>query len=112
MALHFSEATMNTGMLLIILPTNTRFSPGRIVMTHGVDALVREGRFHPNTYLDRHLAGDWGDLSDADRQHNDRALQSRDDRMFSSYQVAPDLTLWIITEWDRSVTTLLLPKEY
>ena len=40
------------------------------------------------------------------------ALKSGEDRLFSSYQVAPGLKLWIITEWDRSVTTLLLPSEY
>ena len=40
------------------------------------------------------------------------ALRSGEDRLFSSYQVTPDLKLWIITEWDRSVTTLLLPSEY
>jgi hypothetical protein len=39
-------------------------------------------------------------------------LKSGADRLFSSYQITPDLKLWIITEWDRSVTTLLLPSEY
>lgn len=63
-------------------------------------------------YLRRHLHGDWGDLCDGDWQLNDAALTSGEDRLFSSYQVTPDLKLWIITEWDRSVTTLLLPSEY
>ncbi len=49
---------------------------------------------------------------DSDRRQNDAALKSGEDRLFSSYQVAPGLKLWIITEWDRSVTTLLLPSEY
>jgi hypothetical protein len=39
-------------------------------------------------------------------------LKSGADRLFSSYQITPDLKLWIITEWDHSVTTLLLPSEY
>jgi hypothetical protein len=47
-----------------------------------------------------------------DKRQNDAALKSGEDRLFSSYQVAPGLQLWIITEWDRSVTTLLLPSEY
>ena len=45
-------------------------------------------------------------------RQNDAALKSGEDRLFSSYQVTRDLKLWIITEWDRSVTTLLLPSEY
>jgi hypothetical protein len=87
------------------------FSPGRTVMTLGVDELVQQGRLNPLPYLRRHLGGDWGDLSDSDRRQNDAALKSGRDRLFSSYEARPNLTLWIITEWDRSVTTLL-PSEY
>lgn len=94
------------------LAPQARFSPGQVVMTTGVDELVRQGRLNPTPYLRRHLHGDWGDLSDDDRRQNDAALKSGEDRLFSSYQVTPDLKLWIITEWDRSVTTLLLPSEY
>lgn len=83
-----------------------------MVITAGVDELVRQGRLNPTPYLYRHLHGDWGDLSDNDRRQNDAALKSGEDRLFSSYQVTRDLKLWIITEWDRSVTTLLLPSEY
>jgi hypothetical protein len=89
-----------------------RFNPGQIIMTLGVDELARQGQLNPAPYLRRHLSGDWGDLSDNDRQQNNAALKSGEDRLFSSYQVNPDLKLWIITEWDRSVTTLLLPDEY
>lgn len=94
------------------LAPQARFSQGQVVMTAGVDELVRQGRLNPTPYLRRHLHGDWGDLSDDDRRLNDVALKSGEDRLFSSYQVTPDLKLWIITEWDRSVTTLLLPSEY
>ncbi|WP_437610051.1 plasmid related protein [Erwinia sp. V71] len=89
-----------------------RFLTGQLVMTGGVDELVREGRLNPGPYLARHLGADWGDLDDSDWQSNDTALRTGEDRLFSSYQVEPDLKLWIITEWDRSVTTLLLPDEY
>ena len=89
-----------------------RFSPGQVVVTAGIDELVRQGQLNPAPYLRRHLGGDWGDLSDNDRRLNDAALKSGEDRLFSSYQVTPDLRLWIITEWDRSITTLLLPSEY
>jgi len=89
-----------------------RFPTGHLVATAGVDALIRQGRINPSEYLSRHISGDWGDLDESDRRQNDAALQSGEDRLFSSYQVTPDLKLWIITEWDRSVTTLLLPSEY
>ena len=92
--------------------SQARFSPGQVVMTAGVDELVRQGRLNPTPYLRRHLHGEWGDLDDSDRRQNDAALKSGEDRLFSSYQVTRDLKLWIITEWDRSVTTLLLPSEY
>ncbi|MBN9421850.1 MAG: hypothetical protein BGO63_10395 [Candidatus Accumulibacter sp. 66-26] len=97
---------------VISLAEQARFPSGQILMTVGIDELVRRGRINPTPYLLRHLAGDWGDLSDHDRQLNDAALKSGADRLFSSYQITPDLKLWIITEWDRSVTTLLLPSEY
>ena len=99
-------------LAVINLASQARFSPGQLVMTIGVDDLVRQGRLNPAPFLRRHLHGDWGDLSDGDRQLNDAALKSGEDRLFSSYQVTPNLKLWIITESDRSVTTLLLPSEY
>lgn len=89
-----------------------RILPGATVMTIGVASLVEQGRLNPIPYLRRHLSADWGDLDEHDWRQNDAALKSGEDRLFSSYQVAPDLKLWIITEWDRSVTTLLLPSEY
>ncbi|MFC5301833.1 hypothetical protein [Azospira restricta] len=99
-------------LAVLNLASQARFSPGQVVMTAGVDELVRQGRLNPTPYLRRHLHGDWGELSDDDRRLNDAALKSGEDRLFSSYQVTPGLKLWIITEWDRSVTTLLLPSEY
>ena len=89
-----------------------RFRPGQVVMTLGVNELVRQGLIHPVSFLRRHLRGDWGDLSENDRRQNNTALKSGEDRLFSSYRVSSGLKLWIITEWDRSVTTLLLPDEY
>ena len=99
-------------LAILNLASQARFSPGQVVVTTGVDELVRQGRLNPSPYLRRHLHGDWGDLDDSDRRQNDAALKSGEDRLFSSYQVTRDLKLWIITEWDRSVTTLLLPSEY
>lgn len=87
------------------------FRPGQIVMTPGVADLERQGKLFTAIYLRRLLNGDWGDLSDLDRRANDAALKNGD-RLLSAYQVTPTLKLWIITEWDHSVTTLLLPDEY
>ena len=67
--------------------------------------------------LIRHGSGDWGDMSAEDKEVNDSALESGDRRIFSAYDIPKYLSgdddkLWIITEWDRSVTTVLFPSEY
>lgn len=97
--------------MLILNVSCSRFPSGQQVMTSGVADLEHQGSLIPAIYLQRHLNGDWGDLCEEDRQANDAALRDGD-RLFSSYQVTPTLKLWIITEGDRSVTTLLLPDEY
>jgi hypothetical protein len=61
--------------------------------------------------LRRHLSGDWGDLCDEDKKANDEALRLGD-RLFSSYHAVDGTKFWIITERDRSLTTVLLPSEY
>ena len=93
-------------------PRERRFATGQLVMTREVHDLIEQGRLDAACYIARHLKGDWGDVNDRDWQANDTALKRGDDRLFSSYDVAPDLTLWIITEWDRSATTLMLPSDY
>ena len=83
---------------------------GRIVATPGALKLLGESGGHPFDYLARHAAGDWGDLCAFDRRQNDIALR-HGYRIFSSYDVSAE-RVWIITEADRSVTTILLPEEY
>jgi hypothetical protein len=61
--------------------------------------------------LQRHESGDWGDLSDEDATQNDAALCRGGGRLFSAYGTG-DRKFWIITEADRSVTTVLLPGDY
>ena len=66
--------------------------------------------------LRRHVAGDWSDMVPEDQQSNQRAVV-RGSRIFSSYripagQVARHQSLWIITEADRSATTILFPSDY
>jgi hypothetical protein len=83
---------------------------GRVVTTPGALKLLLEAGGHPFDYLARHATSDWGELCAFDRRQNEIAL--RDGlRVLSSYEV-PAGRVWIITEADRSITTILLPEEY
>ena len=84
---------------------------GRLVATPGALAALKERGRGPQEFVERHVAGDWGDVGEDDWRANELALQ-RDQRLFSSYRVDASLTVWIITEADRSATTVLLPSEY
>lgn len=63
------------------------------------------------TLLNRHQTGDWGDLSSSDKKANDLAAENGGERIISSYATEFG-KVWVITEADRSVTTVLLPEEY
>lgn len=87
------------------------FATGQIYATPGaLEALKASGQT-PLEFLARHLVGDWGDLPPEDRQANEDALQLGG-RLFSAYWTKGRERVWIITESDRSATTLLLPLEY
>lgn len=93
------------------------FSLGKVVATSTVANLL------PQAYLiqclGRHARGDWGCVCEEDAQTNEAGVCGNG-RLFSAYPIDEtkpcegfgDNTLWIITEWDRSVTTFLLPNEY
>jgi hypothetical protein len=93
------------------LPTIPLFSAGQIVATPGALALLEQANQSPLEFLSRHLRGDWGDLCQDDKTENELSLKYGF-RLMSSYQVTDTERLWIITEADRSVTTLLLSAEY
>ena len=99
-----------TSPLLARLPP--LFDLGQIVATPGALEALRDAMVEPEELFNRHQRGDWGDLCAEDREVNRKALFFGD-RLLSSYAL-PDTgeTVWILTEWDRSVTTMLLPKEY
>lgn len=78
--------------------------------TPGAISLLEENNKAASELLDRHVSGDWGDLCEDDKQLNEAALKEGS-RLFSSYTLGEG-KLWIITEADRSSTTLLLPSEY
>lgn len=89
-----------------------RFPLGRVVATPGaVEVMDRQG-IRAADLLRRHVTGDWGDLGDEDKRENDHAI-GRGLRILSAYgkRDAPD-RLWVITEADRSATTILRPDEY
>ena len=86
-----------------------RFSLGQVVITQAAhDKLKRDDVQHN---LVRHLNGDWGELNEFDWEQNERAV-GNGGRLMSRYSTACGTVYWIITEHDRSVTTILLPMDY
>lgn len=90
--------------------TRLLFPLGQIVATPGVLEVFEESGANPREYIARHQCGDWGSVPPEDWRSNDEAL-IHGGRVLSAYMVK-GIKIWIITEWDRSVTTLLLPSEY
>jgi hypothetical protein len=94
---------------LLLKPGN--FELGQLVSTPGaIEAMELAGHIPPE-FLLRHKHGDWGELPPEDIAENERAVHEGS-RIFSAYRTRREEKLWVITEWDRSVTTLLLPEEY
>jgi hypothetical protein len=84
---------------------------GQIVATPGALAALRKAEQQPGEFLTRHVNRAWCDLSDEDRKENDYSLE-HGFRLLSAYRTHTGDKLWIITESDRFVTTLLSPEEY
>lgn len=93
------------------MPPGPLFPYGRVVATPGALAALSLAGVLPEALLDRHVRGDWGDLCEEDRRMNAEAL-STGGRLLSAYALPDGTRVWIITEADRSATTLLLPHEY
>ena len=91
------------------LEPTSKFSPGRIAITANAASLLSGPDL--TTALRRHLRGDWGDLGFSDRQQNERALLGGG-RLFSAFRSQEGERFYVITEPDRSGTTLLLPEDY
>jgi hypothetical protein len=88
-----------------------KFSLGRVVATPGATEALKEAGVEAATYLQRHAFGDWGDLCTDDLVENELSLE-QGFRLLSAYHLPDLVKIWIITEADRSVTTILLPEEY
>jgi hypothetical protein len=90
---------------------NETFPLGRIVATPGALAALERANQSAALFLTRHAGGDWGELDRADIAENEFSL-AHGFRLLSSYRTVIGEKLWIITEADRSATTVLLPDEY
>ena len=86
-----------------------KFSLGQTVITRTAASVLA----HDDVLraLARHVTGDWGDLDAEDRLENERSL-AQGARLFSVYRSATGVKFYVITEWDRSITTVLLPEDY
>ena len=86
------------------------FEMGQVVVTSGASYELHRIERHPVQLLARHATGDWGRLPEQDIEENARSLK-HGFRLFSAYNIE-DSRFYVITEHDRSVTTILLPEEY
>ena len=89
----------------------TRFALGQTYMAPGAEEALMIAGQTGIEFLRRHMSNDWGELSDEDVRENELSLEEGF-RLLSAYRTAKGQKLWIITEADRSATTILLPDEY
>jgi hypothetical protein len=90
---------------------NPLFEVGQTVLTPAALEALQQSGISVASLLYRHQRGDWGGLENEDIARNNAALRLGS-RLFSSYQITESIKIWVITEADRSVTTLLLPEDY
>jgi len=91
----------------IIIPV--KFPLGRLVATP--NALIHLSETEIHTAISRHLSGDWGEIGEEDWRVNDEALENGS-RLLSVFSTGKGVRFWVITEADRSATTMLLPEDY
>ena len=90
------------------------FKLGKLVATKAIAVAMEENnKFLKEVHgaLDRYITRDWGEMCKEDKDMNDEALKTGDDRIFASYETSRG-KIYIITEWDRSYTTILFADEY
>ena len=90
---------------------NPLFPLGQCVITPGASEALTEAEVNPSALLGRHQRGDWGSLSEDDMEANQWAVETGE-RILSAYILTTEVDVWVITERDRSYTTILLPSEY
>lgn len=87
------------------------FPLGQVVATPGALEALQDAGQEPGMFLSRHVTGDWGEVPPEDAQENELSVK-QGFRILSAYTLNTSVKIWIITEADRSATTLLLPDEY
>ena len=87
------------------------FELGQLVATPGALAALERAHQAPGEFLTRHMSGDWGEVPEEDKTENEVSLLNGY-RILSAYRTKLGERLWLLTEEDRSVTTILLPEEY
>ena len=88
-----------------------RFPLGQVVATPGALRALQKAEQSPQEFLNRHANGDWGEVPEEDKQENEFSVQ-RGLRILSAYTTSAGDRIWVLTEADRSATTILLPSEY
>lgn len=88
-----------------------RFPLGRLLITHGAGKALEAVVQDPREFLARHQSGDWGEVPEEDKTENEFSLE-HGFRLLSAYRTSNHVKIWVITEADRSATTILLPDEY
>ena len=88
-----------------------RFALGETFITPGAQEALDMAGQTAIQFLRRHMSADWGEISEDDAQENELSLRDGF-RLLSAYRTVKDQKIWIITEADRSTTTILLPSEY
>lgn len=94
----------------VVIMVQVLFELGQTLATPGALDALAEINVDPNILYSRHVAGDWGDLCDSDKEANELALEDGG-RIFSCYEFGA-MKLYVITEADRSATTLMRDEEY
>ncbi len=87
------------------------FRVGHVIRTPGALEALCSAKVCEASLLARHRGGDFGDVSATDAERNHAAIYAGEP-VISAYHIATDCTVWVITEADRTMTTLLLPSEY
>jgi hypothetical protein len=104
-----NDAGRGEPLHVLLFTTPPKFSPGSFRITPGARVLLSDAEVA--SALVRHLSGDWGEVDEEDRRENEFSLQMGF-RLLSVYHSEKRMTFWLITEADRSGTTILLPEDY
>ena len=108
-------------MIKLTQTSQKKFKLGQLVATPAALEAIKNANQSLMDFIRPHIAGEWGNLCDEDKKLNDKAIANEHTagtendlrgRVLSAYQTRKGVKIWIITEADRSITTILLPEDY